>query len=1036
MKHKFKQLITLMGTALLGNQPTMATPPLEPPSPESVHQGGNDSFLSKLDTSTRTNQTRATRQRSRLSFSQENYDVYEEKGSIEIEVQRTDCDSGSPAIAVKYASHNGSAIAQEDYRTVKGTLTWKANGDCDSKAFNVPITDDTVIEDNETLHLKLTEPTGDVELAQNDAVLRIIDNESSVVGFSQEHYLVNEADKTATITVERTDCINGLSSPVSVSYEAGSYFTTAVGSSGSWGDYYAFDWFANRDPYSRGTLIWEKGENCVPKTFDIRIINDSEVESDETIGLELYNPSGATLNHSEAILTIIDDDKNSDGSSLIQFVHGRYTVNESVSPAVIWVERIGCDSESPPVSVSYRSRDETALSGEDYQMVTGTLTWGKNGRKGDCSAKWFNVPIVDDFLFENFSEIFYLELNTPTGAAKPGTPTKLELTIVDDDKEGSFIGFSPENYQVKEGDESVTITVERTNCLEGLASKASINYRSTDKSTALKNDDYHFQKTSGYYSSSLFWDAGECGTKSFEVYVQEDAQFEEDETVILKIYYSSHGITLGQSQAILTIVDNQPLWGTAILVAGRTHPNDTLFPYSNEYTQRLYRLLLERGLQDEEIHYLNPLPPDLDGDGSPEPERQDYPLSNPAEKLAQAFRATQKKLPAGEPFLFYWHGQARPDYLRIHEDYELSAEQLNQLLEDIPANAEQVIILDGCYSGSFLDELKAPNRIVLTSTDDLNQACDIRYGSFSEFLIQGLRRGESVGQAFFNARDQITSQFRFGNQYPWLDDDGDGQYTSLDGNRAMTTYLGGKEDDMAPLPEIVHIHPPLSLTDNTAKATLWLTVEESILKARAIVVEPDLPFLEYQSEGTYWARTELELQYNEVTERYETVYDYFCRAGKWQILYQVQSENGVWSDIQMGEVQQTSDSSAAACLIPLTVKLDLKQTRYTGGDKLPLKMTVEGVGEADLYVALTTPTGHFMTLAYPEKWSALNTAQPYLSRIHSALPPIEYPLNLSIPAGLVFGHYSACGILVPPNVEALIQNQWIHSDCVKFEING
>ncbi|MEK8016503.1 MAG: Calx-beta domain-containing protein [Candidatus Parabeggiatoa sp.] len=202
MKHKLKQLITLMGTALLGHQPTMATPPLEPPSPESVHQGGNDSFLSKLDTPT--NQTRAKREPSRLSFSKENYDVYEEMGIINIRVERSNCDSNSPAIAVKYASHNGSAIAQEDYQTVEGTLTW-GKGECYYKAFNVPITDDRLKEGNETLHLKLSEPTGEVELAQNDAVLRILDNESSVIGFSQANYLVNEADEIATITVERTD---------------------------------------------------------------------------------------------------------------------------------------------------------------------------------------------------------------------------------------------------------------------------------------------------------------------------------------------------------------------------------------------------------------------------------------------------------------------------------------------------------------------------------------------------------------------------------------------------------------------------------------------------------------------------------------------------------------------------------------------------------------------------------------------------------------------------------------------------------------
>jgi formylglycine-generating enzyme required for sulfatase activity len=1041
MKHKLKQLVTLMGTALLGNQPTMANPPLEPPSSESFRQGGNDSFFSKLDntiTAASANQTRTRTPRNggRFSFSQENYDVYEEEGSINIEVERTSCSSGSPPVSIKYASHNGTAISEEDYHAVKGTLTWGASGDCDSKTFNVPITDDSAREGNETIHLKLNDPSGEVEFAQSDAVLTIIDNESSVVGFSQENYFVNEADGNATFTVERTDCINGLSSPVSVSYMIidGSRFsiTSAIGTSGYGGDYVAYDFVKNRESYSRGNLTWEKGD-CVPKTFDIQIINNSELEYDETTNLVLHNPVGTTLNNSQATLIIIDDDKNSDGSSLIEFFSRDYTIDESNSQAIIWVARIGCDSDSPPVSVSYTSRDGSAISGEDYQGVTGILTWGENGNKGDCDAKWFNVPIIDDFLLESEREILYLELDSPTGDVKLGTQTKAELTIVDDEKDGSIIGFSTENYYVNEGDKSVNITVERTNCLDGLTGEILVFLKNTDEGTAKEYSDFRID------DNYVQWNADHCDSKRFKVDIKEDSQFEGDETIILELYSYSHRVTVAQSQATLTIQDNQPLWGTAILVAGRTHPNDSLFPYSNEYTQRLYRLLQERGFQDEDIYYLNPLPPDIDGDGSPEPERQDYPLLNPVQELAKAFEATGKNLPAGQPFLFYWHGHARPDYLKIHPDYELSAKQLNQLLENIPADSEQLIILDGCYSGSFLDELQGvANRIVLTSADDINKACDSRYGGFSDFLIQELRRGESVGNAFFNARGLITSQLRFGNQYPWLDDDGDGQYTSSDGNRAINTYLGGETENMAPKPEIVQISPPLVLTDNTANATLWLTVAEPILKARAILLKPDLPFLEYQGEATYFARTELELHYNEVTERYESVYDYFCHGGIRQILYQVQSENGVWSDIHKSEVQQTSNSQAPVCLTPLTVKMDLNQTRYTdtGRDTLQLEMTVDGVGEADLYVAIVLPEGDFITLSYPEKWNSLNIAQPYLSAIHIAGNPVYPLLNLPISPGLAFGNYSACGILVPPNADALNQSHWIHSDCAKFEIYG
>lgn len=951
MKHKLKQFITLIGTTLLGNQ-SIAGANLENALEENHPYGSNDSFLNKLATTIDSKdspiRTRTIKNAGHFSFSQENYNVDEEDGTINIAVERTDCHSESPAIFVKYASHDGSAISEKDYSPVKGSLTWEANGDCKSKTFSVSITDDTIKEGSETIHLKLSEPTGEVELVQNDAVLTIIDNDSNVVGFSQEHYFVNEADKFATITVERTGCMNNFSSPVSVSYrDKNDHFTTAVGTSGGWGDYHAYGLYYERESYSRGKLTWEKSENCVPKSFQIQIVNDSKVESDKTISLELYNPSGTTLNHSQAILTIIDDDKNSDGSSLIGFFPSDYTVKESDSQAVIWVERIGCSPDSPPVSVSYSSRDGTAISKKDYQKVTGILTWGENGKTGDCSAKWFHVPIVDDILLEQKrkgrfleQETFYLELNTPTGSAKLDN-SKAEVTIID------------------------------------------------------------------------------------------------DETIILELNEPSHEITLAESQTTITIQDKERLWGTAILVAGRTHPNDSLFPYSNEYTQRMYRLLQERGFRDEDIYYLNPQPPDIDGDGSLELERHDYPLLHPAQKLATTFEAIKKNLPAEQPFLFYWHGHARPDSLKIHPDYELSAEQLNQLLENIPANTEQVIILDSCYSGSFLDELKGvPNRIVLTSADDVNNACDMRYGSFSEFLIQELRRGESVGNAFFNVRGRITSQRQFGNQYPWLDDDGDGQYTNHDGNRAMNTYLGGQAENMAPLPEIAQIHPPITLTDNTANATLWLTVVEPILKARAILQEPDLSFLEYQGENTYSTRTELELHYNEVTERYENVYNYFCRAGTWQILYQVQSENGVWSDIHRGEVQQMSNSQAPGCLPPLTVKMDLNQTSYSviTKDTLQLEMKVEGVGETDFYVAIVSKEGHFMTLSYPEKWSVLNTPQPYLSNIHITDKSVYPLLNLSIPVGFAFGHYSACGILVSPNADVLNQSHWIDWDCVKFEI--
>ncbi|MEK8022005.1 MAG: C13 family peptidase, partial [Candidatus Parabeggiatoa sp.] len=482
--------------------------------------------------------------------------------------------------------------------------------------------------------------------------------------------------------------------------------------------------------------------------------------------------------------------------------------------------------------------------------------------------------------------------------------------------------------------------------------------------------------------------------------------------------------------------------GTAILIAGIARPKDTLFTYSNEYVQRMYSLLKERGFTDEDIHYMNPQPPDLDGDGYLETELQDYQLIDPAEELEDAFEKAASHLQPGQQFVFYWHGHALPDYFRLKQDYELSAEQLNQLFEKIPTGVKQVIMLDSCYSGSFIDELKGvANRIVITSADASNKAWEIQYDSFSNKLIRELRRGETVGNAFFSAREMVTSQPQwFGNQDPWLDDDGDGSYTvSGDGRYAARTYLGRKGLHAAHPPEIVQVHPSVSLTGETANATLWVKVipnrAEAINQVRAVLIRPNWQLDEYQGETTHFERTELALRYNSAQERYETGYDYFCTAGQWRILYQVQSKEGIWSDVQFGEIQQTPDIQASTCLTPMTVKMGLNQTRYTTGNTLLLDMTVNGAGDADLYVAIIFPDGNFMTLGYPDEFGFPNTPDAYIAASNIAGEK-TYPLfNFPIPEGLALGNYSTCGVLVPPNTDDVLdQSKWIHVDCPGFEM--
>jgi len=233
-----------------------------------------------------------------------------------------------------------------------------------------------------------------------------------------------------------------------------------------------------------------------------------------------------------------------------------------------------------------------------------------------------------------------------------------------------------------------------------------------------------------------------------------------------------------------------PESGQAIIIAG-TRLNGSLFPYSNEFTQRMYRLLKKRGYSDDHIHYVNIQAPDIELDGLPENERQDYNLFEPEQQLSQAFAQAAAKLSAGDQFVFYLHGHGRTNRVYI-SDYELSASHLRDLLATLPSGVEQIIILDTSYSGSFLDELAGvENRIVLTATDDKSLAWIVSSSSFSDKLLRNLEFGSNLFEAFKVAEDMILSEPElFYEQSPWLDDDGDGLYTSNDGMRASTVYLG------------------------------------------------------------------------------------------------------------------------------------------------------------------------------------------------------------------------------------------------------
>ncbi|VAW85342.1 hypothetical protein MNBD_GAMMA16-229, partial [hydrothermal vent metagenome] len=176
--------------------------------------------------------------------------------------------------------------------------------------------------------------------------------DDSSVSFSSATYQGNENVASITITVNRT---GDLSEAISVDYAASN--NTAVDGE----DFSA----------TSGTLDWAANDSD-EKTFDVQIISDSVTEGDETVNLALSTPSANTSlgANTTAVLTIVDI-VDSDDPSSVSFSSATYQVNENVASITITVNRAGDISEA--ISVDYAASNGTAVDGEDFSAMSGTL---------------------------------------------------------------------------------------------------------------------------------------------------------------------------------------------------------------------------------------------------------------------------------------------------------------------------------------------------------------------------------------------------------------------------------------------------------------------------------------------------------------------------------------------------------------------------------------------------------------------------------------------------------------------------------------
>ena len=423
---------------------------------------------------------------------------------------------GSPVTVDYQVTGGGTATGGGvDYTLSSGTLSFaKGSG---SLTLSVPTFSDSIYEPDETVIIRLLNPSAGVVGAPATTTLTIADNDApGTFQFSAPTYSVWENAGPATVRVTRTG--TNLASGITVQFT----MTNGTATAGPRGDYTNVS----------QTLTFAALEAF--QDVKIPILDDSLPEGNETVVLSLSNPStGATLGAIKtAVLTILDDEQT------LQFSAPVYVVNESAGIVTVTVNRSGPTVGS--VTVDYATAAGTATSGLDYTDVSGTLTFAAG-----IASRTFTVPIVNDTLFEG-AESIALVLRHPGGVAQLGPLSTATITILDNDPPGA-IRFSAGAYTVSESAGVATITVQRTP--GATAGAVTVDYATVAGGSATPGADYML------ISGTLTFKAGEV-SKTFTVPIVNDNVDEPSETVQLALSNPTGGATLGKPvTAVLTISD-------------------------------------------------------------------------------------------------------------------------------------------------------------------------------------------------------------------------------------------------------------------------------------------------------------------------------------------------------------------------------------------------------------------------------------------------------------------------------------------------
>jgi len=305
-------------------------------------------------------------------------------------------------VRVNFTTVNRGAISPTDFVATNGIITFAPG--TTSRTINVTVNGDTVVENNETFLVTLSNASGGAITANTGVGIIINDDSLSPVlpkiTIGNTSVLEGDTDRSIArflVSLDRTS-----TQPVIVNYN------TANQTASSPSDYIG----------KIGKITFAPG--ATRQTIYVSVIGDTVVESNETFVVNLTNPVNGIMAVNTGIATIINND------TLPTISVGDTSIIEQNSG--ISLARFSVTLSKPStqtITASYTTGNQTAVSPDDYIGKNYQITFAPG-----ATRQTIFVSVKGDTLVES-NETFNVRLTILNNVA-PGDITGV-ATIINDD---------------------------------------------------------------------------------------------------------------------------------------------------------------------------------------------------------------------------------------------------------------------------------------------------------------------------------------------------------------------------------------------------------------------------------------------------------------------------------------------------------------------------------------------------------------------------------------------------------------------------